>query len=397
MPVSPSNTCPRRRLQRGLAALLLLGGLAGCKDDQKQAGPPPKPDVTVVTIHTAPVVLTTDLPGRTSAYKVSEVRPQVGGVILKRAFIEGDQVKAGQLLYQIDPAPYQASLASAQATLAHAQASVKTAQSTVTRYRPLTQAQAISRQDLDNATGTLQQSQADVASAQAAIQSANINLAYTRVTAPITGKTSRSSVTEGALVTANQANLLVTVTQLNPIYVDIVQPSTTLLRLKRELADGQLQKAGDNQAVVKLVLEDGTAYEQLGKLQFSEVTVDQGTGSVTLRALFPNDAGLLLPGMFVRGQIEEGVRQNGLLVPQQGVTHNQRGEPTALVVGADNKVALRTLKTDRAIGTDWLVTDGLRDGDRVIVEGLQKVKPGGEVTASEAKPENQPTKAASND
>jgi membrane fusion protein (multidrug efflux system) len=369
--------------------LLLVAGLAGCDDKPKQAGGPPpaqKAAVTVVTVKAQPVSLTTDLPGRLTAFRVAEVRPQVGGVILKRAFTEGDVVQAGQLLYQIDPAPYQASVASAEATLQHALASVKTAQATVGRYRPLSAAQAISKQDLDNAVGTLQQNEADVASAKAALQTANINLAYTRVTAPITGRTSRSSVTEGALVTASQTNTLVTVTQLNPIYVDIVQPSTTLLRLKREMAAGQLKTDGNDQAVVKIILEDGTVYDQPGKLQFSEVQVDQTTGAVALRAIVPNDAGLLLPGMFVRGQIEEGVRQNGILAPQQGVTHNQRGEPTALVVGADDKVELRVLKTDRAIGTDWLVSDGLKPGDRVIIEGVQKVRPGAQVTATEAAP-----------
>jgi membrane fusion protein (multidrug efflux system) len=381
----------RLALCRAATALLVLAALAGCDDKPKQAqgGPPPKPAVTVVTIKAQPVSLTTDLPGRTTAFRVAEVRPQVGGVILKRAFTEGDVVQAGQLLYQIDPAPYQASVASAEASLQHAIASVKTAQATVSRYRPLTAAQAISKQDLDNAVGTLQQNEADVASARASLQTANINLAYTKVTAPITGRTSRSSVTEGALVTANQSTTLVTVTQLNPIYVDIVQPSTTLLRLKREMAAGQLKTDGNAQAVVKIILEDGTVYDQPGKLQFSEVQVDQTTGAVALRAIVPNDAGLLLPGMFVRGQIEEGVRERGILAPQQGVTHNQRGEPTALVVGADDKVELRVLKTDRAIGTNWLVTDGLKAGDRIITEGVQKVRPGVQVTATEAAPATQ--------
>jgi membrane fusion protein (multidrug efflux system) len=385
----------RPALSRVVTVLLLLGALAGCDDKPKQAGggPPPKPAVTVVTLKAQPVSLTTDLPGRTTAFRVAEVRPQVGGVILKRDFTEGDVVQAGQLLYQIDPAPYQAAVASAEASLAHAIASVKTAQSTVSRYRPLTAAQAISKQDLDNAVGTLQQNEADVASARASLQTANINLAYTRVTAPITGRTGRSSVTEGALVTASQSTSLVTVTQLNPIYVDIVQPSTTLLRLKRELAAGQLKTDGNDQAVVKLILEDGTKYDQPGKLQFSEVSVDQSTGAVALRAIFPNDAGLLLPGMFVRGQIEEGVRQNAILAPQQGVTHDQKGDPTALVVGADDKVELRVLTTNRAIGTDWLVTSGLKAGDRIITEGLQKVRPGVQVTATEAAPA--PTQAAS--
>jgi membrane fusion protein (multidrug efflux system) len=310
--------CRTSAWQFCLAGMAVLSvALAGCKEEQqKQAGPPPKFSVDVVTLHAQPVMLTTDLPGRTSPYRTAEVRPQVSGVVLKRQFIEGDVVQAGQQLYQIDPAPYEASLASAQASLLHAQASVRTAQATVSRYRPLVAANAVSRQDLDNAIGTLQQNQADVASAEASINTAAINLAYTKVVSPITGRTSRSAVTEGALVTANQTTTLVTVTQLNPIYVDVTQPSTTILRLKRELASGQIKSAGGNQVSVKLLLEDGTGYDQPGTLQFSEVTVDQGTGAVTLRAIFPNDTGLLLPGMFVREQLEEGIQQNGILAPR---------------------------------------------------------------------------------
>ncbi|WP_428484458.1 efflux RND transporter periplasmic adaptor subunit [Rhodopila sp.] len=371
----------------GTAAVTVLClCLSGCKDKPTQAaGPPPKPSVDVVTLHAQPVKLTTELPGRTSAYRTAEVRPQVSGVILKRLFIEGDVVRAGQQLYQIDPAPYEASLASAQASLMRAQASVKTAQSTVSRYRPLVAAYAVSSQDLDNAVGTLQQNQADVASAQAAIKSAAINLAYTKVLSPIAGRSSRSSVTEGALVTADQTTSLVTVTDLNPIYVDVTQPSTTILRLKRELASGQIKTTGDNKVPVTLMLEDGSRYDQSGKMQFSEVTVDQGTGAVTLRAVFPNDSGLLLPGMFVREELQEGIRQNGILAPQQGVTHDQKGEPTALVVAADGKVQRRSLTTDRAIGDFWLVSKGLNDGDRLIVKGVQMVHPGLEVTANEVK------------
>jgi membrane fusion protein (multidrug efflux system) len=368
----------------GLAVLGL--SQVGCKDKQSQAAVPlPKPSVDVVTLHAQPVTLTTELPGRTSPFRTAEVRPQVNGIVVKRLFIEGDTVRDGQQLYQIDASPYEASLASAQASLMHAQASVKTAQSVVSRYRPLAAAYAISRQDLDTAVGTLEQNRADVASAEAAIKSATINLAYTKVMSPISGRTSRSSVTEGALVTADQATSLVTVTQLDPIYVDVTQPSTTLLRLKREAASGQLKTAGDNKVPVRLVLEDGSSYDQPGTLQFSEVTVDQGTGTVTLRAVFPNAAGLLLPGMFVREQLQEGIRQNGILAPQQGVTHNTRGEPTALVVDADGKVQNRILTTSRAIGDAWLVTDGLNDGDRVIVKGVQMVRPGMEVTANEVK------------
>ncbi len=366
-----------------LATLASL--VAGCKDEKAAAAPAAAPaaQVDTVTLHAAPVTLITELPGRTSAYRVAEVRPQVGGVLLKRLFTEGDEVQEGQQLYQIDPAPYQAALASAEATLARARATVVSAQATVSRYRPLVQANAVSRQDLDNAVAALQQGQADVASGQAAVKTAAINLAYTKVTSPIAGRTGRSSVTEGALLTSNQTNALVTVTQLNPIYVDVTQPSTTILRLKRELASGQIKASGDNQVPVKLLLDDGTTYEQPGRLQFSEVTVDSGTGSVTLRAIFPNDDGLLLPGMFARAQLEEGVRQAGLLVPQQAVTHNQRGEPTALVVGADNKVELRKLVTDRAIGDKWLVTQGLADGDKVIVTGVQKVRPGAQASVTD--------------
>jgi membrane fusion protein (multidrug efflux system) len=380
---------PSRRPPHSHGSLILVailaGALAGCgKEDKKdQAGPPPKPEVEVVVLHAQPVSLTTELPGRTSAFRVAEVRPQVNGVVLKRLFTEGEMVKEGQQLYQIDPAYYQAALASAQATLLHAEASVAVAQATVDRYRPLVAASAVSKQDLDNAVATLKEAQADVASAQAAIKTAEVNLAYTKVVSPISGRTGRSSVTEGALVTANQTASLVTVTQLDPIYVDVTQPSGTILRLRRELAAGRIKSAGADQAASTLTLEDGTRYDRDGKLEFTEVTVDQGTGSVTLRALFPNDEGTLLPGMFVRSTIEEGVQQNGILAPQQGVTHNARGEPTALVVGADGKAELRALATDRAIGENWLVTKGLNDGDRLIVKGLQMVKPGAEVAAKE--------------
>jgi membrane fusion protein (multidrug efflux system) len=246
----------------------------------------------------------------------------------------------------------------------------------VKRYRPLAKAFAVSGQDLDNAVASLAQDQADVASGDASVETAAINLAYTKMYAPIAGRTGRSSVTEGALVTQNQTDSLVTITELDPIYVDVTETSGTVLRLKREYAAGQLQSAGATAATVSLTLDDGTPYDKAGKLLFSEVTVDQSTGSVTLRALFPNPDGLLLPGMFVREQIHEGIRKNGLLVPQRGITHNDRGDATALVVGADGKVQLRTVTTDRAIGAYWLVSSGLADGDRLVVSGLQSVKPG---------------------
>ncbi len=388
----------RPAIARHAAKLCLLLVLTGCLGGCDDKPPPPAPaklQVGVVTIHAAPVAITTDLPGRVTAFRVAEIRPQVAGVILKRLFVEGNDVREGQVLYQIDPAPFEASLASAQASVAKAEAGVASDQSTYDRYKPLAQAQAISKQDLDTATATLRQAQADVASGRAAVKTAAINLAYTRVTSPIAGRTGRSSVTEGALVTAAQTTSLVTVTQLDPIYVDVTQPSGTLLRFKRELASGQIKTTADNAAPVKLILEDDSAYDQPGKLQFSEVSVDQGTGSVNLRAIFPNDKGLLLPGMFVRETIEEGIRQNGLLVPQRGVTHDLQGQAVAMVVGADGKVAQRIVVTDRAIGNDWLVSQGLQDGDRVIVDGLQMAHPGAEVSVTEASPSVRQQAAAS--
>ncbi len=376
----------RREMSARLCLLLIVTGCLGGCDDKAPPPAPTKPHVGVVTIHASPVAITTELSGRVTAYRIADVRPQVGGLILKRLFVEGDTVREGQILYQIDPAPSEASLASAQASVARAEAGVTSDQLTYDRYKPLAQAQAISRQDLDTATATLRQAQADVASGRASVKTAAINLAYTKVTSPIGGRSGRSSVTEGALVTANQATSLVTVTQLNPIYVDVTQPSATLLRFKRELASGQIRAGGDNAAPVKLILEDDSAYDQAGKLQFSEVSVDQGTGSVTLRAIFPNDKGLLLPGMFVRETLEEGVRQNGLLVPQRGVTHDQKGDAVAMVVGTDGKVVQRSVVIDRAIGNDWLISRGLADGDRVILDGLQKIHPGVEVSVTEASP-----------
>lgn len=351
--------------------------VSGCA--RHAPSPPPKPAVSVVKLHARPVSLTTELPGRVSAYRVAEVRPQVGGVILKRLFKEGDLVATGQQLYQIDPAPYEAALASARATLAHARASVTAAKLTAERYQALAEAHAVSRQDYDNAVAILGQDEADVASGKAAVRASEINLAYTKVCSPISGRTGRSSVTEGALVTVNQAGSLVTVTQLDPVYVDLTQPSTTIVRLKRELTAGQIRHVNGDQAPAKLLLEDGSLYESSGTLQFSEVTVDPGTGSVTLRAIFPNSASLLLPGMFVRATIEEGVREGAILAPQQGITHAPDGSATALIVGAEDKVEKRSVELDRALGDEWVVTKGLAAGDRLIVAGLQKVRPGMEV------------------
>jgi membrane fusion protein, multidrug efflux system len=337
----------------------------------------------VVTLRTESVSIVEELPGRTVAYRIAEVRPQVNGVILKRLFKEGSEVKVGQQLYQIDPAPFQASLESAQAALARAQATATSTRLLAQRYKPLSEARAVSAQDYDNAIASQDQAAADVASAKAALDTARINLAYTKVFAPISGRTGRSSVTEGALVAASQTAALVVIQQLDPIYVDVTQASTVLLRLQRALAGGLLKKAGDAQAEAKLILEDGTTYPQVGKLQFTEVTVDSGTGSVTMRAVFPNPDNTLLPGMFVRERLEEGVNETGLLVPQRAVSHDQKGEPVVTVVGSDGKAISRVIKTERAIGDNWLVSEGVAAGDKVIVIGIQSARSGAAVRARE--------------
>jgi membrane fusion protein (multidrug efflux system) len=356
--------------------------LAGCGPKAASA-PPARPpqDVGVVTIKPEKVEIVTELPGRTASFRVAEVRPQVSGIILKRHFEEGGDVREGDPLYQIDPARYQAEYDSAQAAVARAEAAAEVARLLAERRQKLVNTSVISKQDYDDAFAALKQAEADVASAKAALEAARINLNYTKVLSPISGKIGRSTVTEGALVTSGQPDALATVHQLDPIYVDVTQSSAQLMKLRRELASGALQDV--KEASAQLILEDGSVYPETGKLQFSEVSVDQGTGSVTLRAVFPNPDQALLPGMFVRALVAEGVNEEALLVPQRGVTRNARGQPTALVVGPDERVELRVLKTDRAIGDKWLVTEGLKAGDRVIVEGLQKTGPGAQVKASE--------------
>lgn len=369
---------------RSMPSLLASGTflaclLAGC--DRKPATPPAPPPSPVgfMTVTPQHVELTTELPGRTDAFLIAEVRPQVSGVVTRRTFTEGSDVKAGQQLYQIDAAPYEASYKSALATMAHDQAALLTARAKVQRYKPLAAAQAVSRQDYDDSVASSSEAAADIGTARAGIDQARINLEYTRVMAPITGRIGRSTVTQGALVTSNQTNALATVTQLDPIYVDLTQPATTLLRLRRELAAGKLQSAGPNQAKVTLKLEDGSDYASPGTLQFSEVNVDQGTGTVLVRAIFPNPDHMLLPGMYVRAELIEGTDTQGLLVPQEAVSRNTHGDPTVLLVGDGNKAELKTIEAARAIGSSWLVTSGLKPGDRVIVEGLQKVRSGAPV------------------
>jgi membrane fusion protein (multidrug efflux system) len=350
---------------------VLLAALAASGCAHKEPPAPPPPSVQFVVVHSRSITLTIDLPGRTVAYRTAEIRPQISGIVQKRMFIEGSDVKAGQQLYQIDPALYRATLDSA-AAMASASAAL------VERYRPLEAVQAVSRQDFDNAVASAAQS-------QAATETATINLVYTRLLSPISGRIGRSAVTEGALVTADQAVALATVQQLDPIYVDVSQPSAVLLRLKREFAAGQLQHAGDHQAEVHLTLEDGSEYPHSGRLEFTEVSVDETTGSVTLRALFPNPDRLLLPGMFVHERLAEGQRADALLAPQQGISRGPTGDATAMVIGDGDKIEVRNLKTGRAIGTQWLVTEGLKDGDRVVVQGLQKIKANSVVRPEEFK------------
>jgi len=379
-----------------LPLLLTLAAIALASCDKKQAAqaPPVAPvQVGIVTLKAQSVVLTTELPGRTTAFLTADVRPQVNGLVNKRIFIEGADVKAGEQLYQIDPATYQATYDSAVATLAYNQAVLVDARAKSTRYKPLAAAQAVSQQDYVDAVAATGEAVANIGTAQASIEQARINLVYTRVTSPITGSIGHSSVTPGALVTALQSTALATVTQLDPIYVDVTQPATTLLRLRQELADGKLQTSGPNQAKVELVLEDGSQYKTAGTLQFSEVTVDQGTGTVLLRALFPNPDHTLLPGLFVRERLQEGVNDQGLLVPQQAVSHNTHGDATVLVVDKDRKAALKIVQTSRAVGDKWIVTGGLAAGDKVIVDGLQKVRPGGLVQATEVSDDAAPDPA----
>ena len=335
----------------------------------------------MITIQPQRAVLTTELPGRVAPHLIAEVRPQVGGIIQQRLFTEGSDVKAGQVLYQIDPATYKAAFASARAALARAEANLVPARLKEERFRDLVKIKAVSQQEYDDAQAAFQQAEAEVESAKAAVDTARINLDYTSVKAPISGRIGRSAVTTGALVKANQDETLATIQQLDPVYVDVTQSTSDLLRLRQSLASGLLKNGGATQAQVKLLFEDGTAFAQEGTLKFSEVTVDQSTGSVTLRNLFPNPNLLLLPGMFVRAVLEEGINEQAILVPQRGVTRNPTGSAMVLVVGTEEKVEPRLVKVARTVGDNWLVSEGLKSGDRVILEGLQKARPGTVVKA----------------
>ncbi|WP_054180429.1 multidrug efflux RND transporter periplasmic adaptor subunit AcrA [Trabulsiella odontotermitis] len=381
-----------------LAIVLMLSGslaLTGCDEKSDQQGAQQMPAVGVVTLKSEPLQITTELPGRTNAYRIAEVRPQVSGIILKRNFVEGSDIEAGVSLYQIDPATYQATYESAKGDLAKAQAAANIASLTVKRYQKLLGTKYISQQDYDSALADSQQANAAVVAAKAAVETARINLAYTKVTSPISGRIGKSAVTEGALVQNGQSTALATVQQLDPIYVDVTQSSNDFLRLKEELASGKLQQE-NGKAKVELVTSEGKTLPQSGTLEFSDVTVDQTTGSITLRAVFPNPDGYLLPGMFVRARLQEGTNPDALLVPQQGVTRTPRGDATAMVVGEGDKVEVRQITATQAIGDKWLVTEGLKSGDRVIVTGLQKVRPGVQVKAQEAAAENNQQAAAGN-
>jgi len=353
-----------------IPVLAVTALLSGCNQDQAPAAAAQAPQVGVVTLHAQSVDLSSDLPGRTNPYRVAEVRPQVDGIVLQRLFKEGADINVGQQLYQIDPSTYEASLA-------NAQASAEQYRSLTGRYKQLIDEQAVSRQEYDNA-------RAQELQAEAQLKAAQINLRYTKVLAPISGRIGRSSVTEGALVSNGQASSMAIIQQLDPIYVDVTQSYADMLKLRRALENGQLRKSGVNAAKVGLTLQDGSPYNHEGTLEFSEVSVDEGTGSVTLRAVFPNPEHLLLPGMFVHAKLSNGTAQEAILAPQIGVTRDLKGNPTSLVVNADNKVELRQLKASRVIGDQWLIESGLKDGDKVIVEGLQFVKPGDAVSAHEA-------------
>ncbi|MEN6386389.1 MAG: efflux RND transporter periplasmic adaptor subunit [Phycisphaerales bacterium] len=372
-------------------SILLMGFLSFIGCGKKMQPMPSEPEVAIINIQPQPQELVTELPGRTSAYRIAEIRPQVNGIIQKRLFTEGADVNCGQVLYQIEPAPFQAAVNNAKASLARSEATLPSIQLRVERYKELLEDKAVSQQEYDDATSALNQAQADIQYWKAMLDTAQINLSYTSVTAPISGRIGKSTVTDGALVTAYQPVALATIQQLNPIYVDVPQSTTEMLRLNRHLRNGKLNK-NENQNKVKLFLEDGTEYPLMGTLQFRDITVDQTTASVTYRVVFENPDNILLPGMFMRVLVVEGVQEQAILIPQQAVSRDTKGNPIALIVDEDKKVQPRMLVLDRAIGDQWLVTSGLEAGDRLIVEGIQKVRPGAVVKTVLYKPNKEVVK-----
>ncbi|CAN5200078.1 efflux RND transporter periplasmic adaptor subunit [soil metagenome] len=362
-------------------AFATVAGLSACGKKAPPPAPPP-PTVGYIVVKTEPVSLTTELPGRTSAFVTADVRPQVNGIIKARLFTEGTDVRAGQVLYQIDAAPYRAAYDQAKATLANAQANLTTQKLQAGRYAELVKINAVSKQDNDNAQATYQQAAANVQQYQAALEAARINLGYTRITAPVSGRIGRSLVTIGSLATSGQTTALATIQALNPMYVDVSQSSDELLKLKRDMAGGELSRGGPQSVKATLVFSDGSKYPLSGQLKFSEAQVDPTTGSVTLRAVFPNPNGQLLPGMYVREIVTQAVDETGVLAPQQAVTRDPQGQATAMVVGPDGTAQPRKLVADRAIGDKWLVTAGLAPGDKLISEGLINLRmPGTKVHA----------------
>lgn len=384
MPPAPRPTrarAPSGAIARtaGLLALLVVAACGGGQPPAP-AAPPPAPEVGVVVVAPERQVVTTELPGRTTASLAAEIRPQVGGIVQKRLFTEGAEVRAGQVLYQIDPAGFEAALAAAEAQLSKARAALATAESNARRNAELVKIDAISRQVHDDSQAAAQLARSDVEVASAAVRTARINLGYTQVKSPIAGRTSTSTVTPGALVTANQAAALTTVTRLDPLYVDITQSSTELLRLKNELASGRIRRDGNGEAArVAIVLDDGSTYAQTGRLQFSGVQVNPGTGAIVLRAELPNPDGLLMPGMYVRAVLEAGVNEEALLAPQQAVARDPAGNASVLVVTPEDKVERRRIVTGAAVGNRWEVLSGLAAGERILVDGSQRVRPGDSV------------------
>ena len=367
------------QIRPGLA-LICAALLSACGSNEQEAATAPPPEVGYITVTSESLTLHRELPGRTNAFRIAEVRPQVTGVIRERLFEEGAEVKAGEALYRLDDSLYRSAVASAEAEVARARAANEMQRLTIARFDRLVSVRAVSQQEYDMARAAFDESSAAVAAAEAALQAARINLDYATIKAPIAGRAGRSSVTAGALVTANQAETLTTIRQLDPIYIDLTQSNAELRQLRAAMQAGQLQRVSEDEARVTLLLEDGSAYEHAGTLQFAEYAVDESTGSVTLRALFPNPEGDLLPGMFVRARLPEGRRDNTVLVPQKGIARDPRGNATALVVNADDTVEQRAVVTERAIGNQWLVSRGLEAGDRLIVDGLQRIRPGVTVT-----------------
>ncbi len=376
--MKPQHSTPDRFVRpRAVLALLICGlSITACNRKGQAPQAPPIPEVATITVVRQPIMLTTELPGRTTPYRIAEIRPQVNGLILKRLFTEGTDVKAGQELYQIDPAPFQVALDNAKAALGRAEASLPALQSRSDRFKKALADKAVSQQDYDDAAAALKQALADIEYWKAMVESTKINLGYARVVSPISGRIGVSSVTDGAIVTAYQPVPLATIQQLDPIYVDVPQSTTELLRLRRRIEDGRLARGGGNQSKVGLLLPDGTKYPVEGTLQFQDVSVDPTTSSVILRMIFPKPDGVLHPGMFVRAVVKEGVNEKAVLITQQAVSRDHKGNPLALVVGPENKIEQRMLTLDREIGDKWLVSSGLDVGDRVVIEGMQQGRPG---------------------